>query len=262
MPPSQKVPAAEDRETVKHIANKIKRKEVYDRIKKQKKTIKKEKKEQRKKDKDDPDKKDVIKNVPKTWDNMREFDETMVESEDDEVAKDEDEDEFRKYFDGETPKTLITTNNRPSKALIDFVRTLLMLLPGSFYYARRNFDIKQICEWSAERGFTNLIILGQGLQLGGHRKLPCSMLLTHLPEGPTMHFRLSSIKLPDQIRNHARTSKHKPELILNNFTTRLGMRVSRGMASLFPQVNNPLLRLRTWPAEAAPDARECSSLGS
>jgi len=235
----KKVPSATDRETVKHISNKIKRKEVFDRIKKQKKEIKKEKKEQRKKDKEDPDKKDLPKNVPKTWDNMREYDETMLESEDDEVAKDESMDEFRKYFDGEQPKTIITTNNRPSKALIDFVRTLLMLLPGSYYYARRQFDIKDICEWSAEKGFTNLIIVGQGLQLGGHRKLPCSLILIHLPEGPTMHFRLSSIKLPDQIRNHARTSKHKPELILNNFTTRLGMRVSRGMQALFPQVRLP-----------------------
>jgi len=41
-----------------------------------------------------------------------------------------------------------------------------------------------MCQYAGERGFTNLIILGQGLQLGGHKKLPCSMLLVHLPEGP------------------------------------------------------------------------------
>mmetsp|Transcript_438 Transcript_438/g.969 ORF Transcript_438/g.969 Transcript_438/m.969 type:complete len:318 (-) Transcript_438:155-1108(-) len=235
MPPSRKVPAADDRETVKHIKNKVKRKEVLDRIRKQKRDLKKEKREQTKKDRKDPDKKDLPKNVPKTLDNMREHDETILVSEDEEVAMDEEEDEFRKYFEGETPKTIITTNNHPSKGLIDFVKTLLMLIPGSYYYARRNYDIKQICEWSGERGFTNLIILGQGLQLGGHKKNPCSMLLVHLPEGPTCHFRLSSIKLPDKIRRSATTSRHKPELILNNFSTRLGMRVSRGLASLFPQ---------------------------
>jgi ribosome production factor 1 len=115
-------------------------------------------------------------------------------------------------------------------------RSLLSLIPGSYYYSRRNFEIKKICEWAGDRGFTNLIILGQGLQLGGNKKFPCSMLLVHLPEGPTLHFRISSVKLPDEIQNHARVTKHKPELILNNFTTRLGLRVSRAVASLFPQV--------------------------
>jgi ribosome production factor 1 len=120
--------------------------------------------------------------------------------------------------------------------LFIFHRSLLALIPGSYYYARRNYEIKKICEWAGERGFTNLIILGQGLQLGGNKKFPCSMLLVHLPEGPTLHFRISSVKLPDEIRNHARVTKHKPELILNNFSTRLGLRVSRALAALFPQV--------------------------
>jgi len=230
-----KVPAEGDNTTVKHIANKIKRQEVYTRIKKQKNQIKKNKKEQRKKDAKDPEKKDKPKNVPKTLDNMREEDETVIVSDDEEIRNDEDEDEFRQYFDGETPKTIITTNNHPSKPLIQLIKSLLSLIPGSFYYSRRNYDIKEICKYAGEKGFTNLIILGQGLQLGGHKKLPCSMLLVHLPEGPTLNFRLTSVKLPDQIRNHARVTKHKPELILNNFTTRLGMRVSRAVSCLFPQ---------------------------
>jgi ribosome production factor 1 len=83
-----------------------------------------------------------------------------------------------------------------------------------------------------------LIILGQGLQLGGNKKFPCSLLLVHLPLGPTLHFRISSVKLPDEIQNHARVTKHKPELILNNFSTRLGLRVSRALAALFPQVRS------------------------
>jgi ribosome production factor 1 len=180
---TKKVAGLNDTETVKHIGNKIKRTEVFSRIKKQKQDIKKAKKEQRKKDAKDPDKKDIPKNVPKTLDNMREADMTVVVSDDEEVAKDEDEDEFRRYFDGETPKTIITTQNRPSKGLIELIKTLLVLIPGSYFYERRNYDIKEICQYAGDRGFTNLIILGQGLQLGGHKKNPCSMLLIHLPEG-------------------------------------------------------------------------------
>lgn len=55
-----------------------------------------------------------------------------------------------------------------------------------------------------------------------------------------MHFRLSSVQLSDQIKvggvKAGRTTKHKPELILNGFTTRLGLRVSRAFTALFPQV--------------------------
>jgi len=234
--PHHKVSAVEDTESVKHIRNKLKRKEVYERIKRQKSVIKKAKKAQKKKQEEENP--EAPKKVPKTLDNTREQDETVMCSDDDEIQMDEDEDEFRSYFDGEQPKTLITTSDRPSRRCINFVRVLLEFLPGSYYYARRNYNIKQICEWSADRGFTNLIVLGQGLQLGGNKKFPCSMLLIHLPEGPTLNFRISNVKLPDEIKNHARVTKHKPELILNNFTTRLGQRVSRALAALFPQVDH------------------------
>lgn len=39
-------------------------------------------------------------------------------------------------------------------------------------------------------------------------------------------------------QNHGRATKHKPELILNNFGTRLGHRVGRMFASLFSQDPN------------------------
>lgn len=161
-----------DASSTKHIANRIKRQEVYQRIKKGKKQVKKAKKEQRKKDAEDPEKKDKPKQEPKTLDNMREADETILLSDDEEVRIDEDEDEFADYFDGETPKTVITSCNKPSKTVIQLIKALLHMMPGSYYYERRNFDIKDIAKWSGERGFTNLIILGQGLQLGGHKKNP------------------------------------------------------------------------------------------
>jgi ribosome production factor 1 len=229
-----------DTSSTKHIANRMKRQEVYQRIKKGKKDIKKAKKEQRKRDAEDPEKKDLPKQVPKTLDNMREADETIMLSEDEEIRNDEDEDEFARYFDGETPKTIITSCNHPSKTLIQFIRALLQMMPGSYYYERRNFDIKDIATWAGERGFTNLVIVGQGRQLGGHKKNPCELLLIHLPEGPSLHFKLTSVQMAEAIKvggvKAGRATKHKPELILNGFTTRLGLRVSRAFTALFPQV--------------------------
>ena len=40
------------------------------------------------------------------------------------------------------------------------------------------------------------------------------------------------------LQGHGRASSHKPELILNNFNTRLGQRVGRMFASLFNQDPN------------------------
>jgi hypothetical protein len=55
------------------------------------------------------------KKIPRTLENTREADETIVNPLDEEVLEDEAEDEFSNYFDGKvTPKILITTSTRPS----------------------------------------------------------------------------------------------------------------------------------------------------
>ena len=48
-------------------------------------------------------------------------------------------------------------------------------------------------------------------------------------------YKLSSLVLSKKIRNHGRATSHFPELILNNFSTRMGHRVGRMFASVFPQ---------------------------
>ena len=40
---------------------------------------------------------------------------------------------------------------------------------------------------------------------------------------------------PHYAQGHGKVTAHKPEVILNNFTTRLGHTVARMLASLFPQ---------------------------
>ena len=60
--------------------------------------------------------------------------------------------------------------------------------------------------------------------------------MIHLPHGPTAYFKLSSVKLNAEIRGHGKLGPHKPELILNNFNTRLGHTIGRFFASLFPHV--------------------------
>ena len=102
--PSHKVPGPDDTETVKHIRNKAKRQEVFSRIKKQKADIKKAKKAQKQTDSDAP------KPIPRTLDNMREVDETGVTPDDEEIVRDEADDEFQAYFDGEQVQFFLYLN--------------------------------------------------------------------------------------------------------------------------------------------------------
>jgi ribosome production factor 1 len=58
----------------------------------------------------------------------------------------------------------------------------------------------------------------------------------HLPNGPTAYFRLTSVRLNKDIRGHGKVGDYRPELILNNFNTRLGSIVGRMLCALFPAV--------------------------
>jgi ribosome production factor 1 len=61
------------------------------------------------------------------------------------------------------------------------------------------------------------------------------IIMIHFPKGPTIHYKVSNIKLSPEIHNVGRVTDHNPELILNNFNTKVGRRVGRFFSSLFPQ---------------------------
>ncbi|KAL1918580.1 uncharacterized protein VTP21DRAFT_2602 [Calcarisporiella thermophila] len=219
---------------VTSIKNKMKREEVYQRLKAEKAREKREMRKQRKKEEEqDPSllEERLKNNVPKTLENTREFDETVVEEADEEVAEDEATDEFAQYFNGAAPKILITTSKNVSAGCYDFAAELVDIFPNAQFVKRgTRFEVKQIVEFCKNRDFTDIIIINED------RKVPNGLTLIHLPEGPTAYFKLTSIKLSKDIDNHGRTSAHTPELILNNLNTRLGHTVGRMFQSLFPHV--------------------------
>ncbi len=60
------------------------------------------------------------------------------------------------------------------------------------------------------------------------------LLVRHL-EGMLAVFKITSVEFQKQIRHHAVATEHVPELILNNFDSKVGVRLGRLLASLFPQ---------------------------
>lgn len=168
--------------------------------------------------------------VPKTIENTREKDETMVQPDDAEVAADEDQDEFAEHFKRvRPPNVLITTSYKVTGVAYRFISELLEVLPCATYYKRQGYPLKKIVEYARNRDFTDLMVFNED------RKQINGLLLVHLPDGPTARFRLSNLVLSDDIKGHARATSHRPELVLNNFDTRLGHRVGRMFASLFHQ---------------------------
>jgi ribosome production factor 1 len=221
------------RKNPSQIRNRQKRQEVWREVKHERKKLKAKERKKRQREaemlgEDAPQPKQA-----KTQDNMREKDETVVEANDEEVKGEEAVDEFATYFSGNRrPKIVITTSINPSKRIYDFVRELLQVIPNSYYYARKAFTLQQITQWCVEREFTDLIVINED------RKRINGWTQFHLPEGPSARFKISSLKTAKDIPGHGRINITPPEVILNNFTTRLGHRVGRLLGSLFHQRPN------------------------
>ena len=62
----------------------------------------------------------------------------------------------------------------------------------------------------------------------------CRMIISHLVNGPTALFKVMSFVPHEDIKGVGEVTAHNPELILNNFTTRLGRRFGRFFGSMYP----------------------------
>ena len=165
----------------------------------------------------------------RTIDTGRMPDDTFVSADDVEVAADEAGDEFAAYFDGtKAPKIMVTTRPRPTKGVFPLIAELMSVVPNSYFYKRGEYHLKEICGYAAKNGFTHLMVLNEA------RKAANMLIVIHLPGGPTACFKLTSTKLGFEIKGSGAATDHQPEIILNNFRTRLGHRVGRMLGSLFP----------------------------
>jgi len=212
------------------IRNKQKRQQVYAKVKAEKAKQRKEQRLKRKRDAQALGEDAPPKQIPKTLDNTREHDKTIVQVGDDEVQREEEEDEFVQYFNNErTPKIMLTTRPRPSRHLFPFMSDLMTMMPNTFFYKRKSYDIRDMAKWAYNKKFTHLVVLGQN-----KKNKECNqMLICHLPQGPTALLKISSVKHSKSIKGHGSSSFHLPEIILNRFSTRLGHRVGRLLGSMY-----------------------------
>ncbi|KAG9223803.1 hypothetical protein CCMSSC00406_0004856 [Pleurotus cornucopiae] len=237
------------------IRNKIKREEIARKSKRCKNQEKlKRRLAQAKDEASDPaaKKKRLAQNVPRTLDNTREFDPSILTADPslpssstsnptstsahDEAAADIAADPFADYFSAPVdpatpPKVLITTSPQASKRTYAFADELVGVFPGAHFVRRKKgkgFELGRIAGWAADRGYKHLCVINEDM------KKPNAITLVHLPHGPTAYFKLTSIQLTREIFGHGRATPHHPELILSGLATRLGHAVGRLFQTLFP----------------------------
>ena len=221
------------------IKNKQRRSEVYGKLRHDRAVAKKQRRETRQKAEAaalEAGEEPAPRQIPKTIENQRVRDATHIDDLNDvDVVEQDAEDEFASYFSQATsPKIIVTTSRKPSGDIFKFLENMFTVIPNAYYYARRNYQVKEIVKHGTARGFTDVLVFNENKKFSKGARVN-GMLHVHLPEGPTCLYKLSSLKLSKEIKGHGRATSHYPELILNNFSTRLGHRVSRMFASVFPQ---------------------------
>ncbi|AAS52592.1 AEL093Cp [Eremothecium gossypii ATCC 10895] len=210
------------------IKNKMKRKQLFAELKdKQNKERHKMRRLRAKEERENPALKEerLEKNVPKTIDSMRVFDESIGQDVEGE------QDELQAFFNsGEPPKILLTTNVNARKKAYEFANVLIEVLPNVTFVKRKfGYKLKEIAEFCNNRNYTDLVVINED------KKEVTGLTFIHLPAGPSFYFKLSSYVEVEKIHGHGRPTSHIPELILNNFSTRLGKTVGRLFQSIFPQ---------------------------
>lgn len=109
-----------------------------------------------------------------------------------------------------------------------FGKELTRIIPNSKSLLRNRSSVKKIVKGAVKEGYTDILIVNE------NRKEPDGLLVIHLPDGPTAHFKVSNVRITTELRrNHKDITEHRPEVILNNFTTRLGLTVGRMLGALF-----------------------------
>jgi len=139
------------------------------------------------------------------------------------------------------PKIMVTSSHYPSTNLVAFVKEIKLLFPGSQRMNRGGYETHQLVNACRQNGITDLIIAHET------RGRPDSLIISHLPYGPTAYFNLSNVVSRHDIKEEIDTmSLVNPHLIFNGFTTALGKRVEAILKHLFPVPKDQSQRVVTF----------------
>jgi len=172
----------------------------------------------------------VPKGIPRTIENARKEEEYMIkDAQDEDLVIEELNDNYAAYSDKtQPPKVLITARGVPRGVIKDFMLDLRRIIPNSQIRSCKKAPLAEYADLAAKKGYTDMLVVNQD------NKRINSMLLAHLPYGPTAFFRISSIRTSKTMKTKPEWfSGLRPEVIAHHFSTQLGRNVSRMLSSLW-----------------------------
>lgn len=127
------------------------------------------------------------------------------------------------------PKILVTTSRSPSQRLIQFLKEIRLIIPNCVRINRGNIVLKTLVSLCQSNDFSDLILLHQ------NRGVPDGIIISHMPQGPTIYFGLYHVVLRHDIKEEIdKVSEANPHLIFDGFNSRLGERITEIIKNLFP----------------------------
>lgn len=115
-----------------------------------------------------------------------------------------------------------------------------LCFPNSQRVNRGTYVVKELVDACRSNDVTDLIVLHE------HRGQPDGMVVCHFPYGPTAYFSLHNVVLRHDIPDAGTVSEQYPHLIFNDFTTKLGKRVSNILKFLYPVPKEDSKRVMTF----------------
>jgi len=92
------------------------------------------------------------------------------------------------------PKVLVTTSRDPTSRLGQFAKEVRLLFPNAQKINRGNTMLKEVVDAGRRHGFTDIVMVHET------RGEPDSMVISHLPFGPTAYFAISNCVLRHDIK--------------------------------------------------------------
>jgi U3 small nucleolar ribonucleoprotein protein IMP4 len=138
------------------------------------------------------------------------------------------------------PKIVITTSRDPSSKLKMFAKEVKLLFPNSQRINRGGHDIKSFLQACKANDVTDVILLSET------RGVPDSLIVSHLPHGPTAFFNLSNVVMRHDIPDVGPMPEQYPHLIFHNLNTKLGKRITNILKFLFPVPKEESKRVVTF----------------
>jgi len=149
------------------------------------------------------------------------------------------DDEYR-WAGCEDPNIVVTTSRSPSSRLKMFAKEVKLIIPNSRRINRGGNDIKSIVNACKANSVSDLILLSET------RGVPDSMIVSHLPHGPTTYFNLSNVTMRHDVEGVEHMPEQYPHLIFHKINSVVGHRVSKVLKYLFPVPKEDSRRVVTF----------------